>query len=229
MYFCAAKRQRLKLKHFNHLPANPSSNPQTPTSQFQKTQNGHNLEKVKSVKSPCPRAQDRGPALRRVQLCGEGGTLGGFSADTVTPLPPPHPQLPVAWGLLPIESRTQTKLTQKMKRQYTSRAPKMAGFPRSLTRSQRNGPCRHKRPVAQFLLTSRTRQTHPCSCVLTAHLGLDHVTFAVLLRKLAVVGVTHEFLPPSLLPLEEKDWKLVSKMPLSKSQKTQKTNSWNQT
>lgn len=47
------------------------------------------------------------------------------------------------------------------------------------------------------------------------------VTFAVLLRQLAVAGVTREFLPPSLLPLKEKDWKLVPETLLSKSQKIQ--------
>lgn len=43
------------------------------------------------------------------------------------------------------------------------------------------------------------------------------------------MGVTREFLPPSLLPLKERGWKLVPETPLSKSQKTQKRTSWNQT
>lgn len=89
----------------NSLPANPPSNPQTPTAQSQKTQHGHHLEEVNiRTLSPAPRARETGPAVRRAG-CAEKTEPERGSADTLTPppLPPLHPQLPAAAGALPLQ------------------------------------------------------------------------------------------------------------------------------
>lgn len=106
VFLCCQKAAAKAETFLNSLPANPPSNPQTPTAQSQKTQNGHNLEEVNiRTISPAHKAQEAGPALRRAWLCREGGPKVRLSADTITPppLPPLHPQLPAASGGLPLQ------------------------------------------------------------------------------------------------------------------------------
>lgn len=102
-FLCCQKAAAKAETLLNSLPANPPSNPQTPTAQSQKTQNGHNLEEVNIRTSSPLRAREAGPELRRAWLCREDGTKVRFSADTITLPPPLHPQLPAAWAGLPLQ------------------------------------------------------------------------------------------------------------------------------
>lgn len=120
VFLCCQKAAAKAETFLNSLPASPPSNPQTPTSQSQKTQNGHILEKGKSKISSAHRARGRActAAAEKMEPCA--------------------------------------------------------------------GSCKHR--------YSSSSSASPAPCC------LGDFAFAVLLRKLAVVAVTLEFLLPSLLP-----------------------------